>query len=192
MSLAVLTPIRDQVAGPHHVSMVALASEMAIHHRTTWLSSHLAFARNTLLVEALKTDAERILFVDDDIAFTVDDVRALLAIDEDVVAGAYAKRSLPPTVAGYPLDGGVVRRGALLGMLNVGMGFTMLTRACVERMLTEHPGTAFEFRASGGRVHGEDEVFCEKWRALGGMVWMHTGIHLGHVGSHVYTMGNAP
>ena len=190
MSLCVLTPIKDHVAGPHHVSMVALACEFgsSMHHRTTWLSSHLAEARNVLLVEALKTNADRILFADDDIAFTVDDVRALLAVEEDVVAGAYTTRTPRGVVAGDPIEGGA-KRGALLPMRCVGMGLTMLSRACVERMVEAHPMTAFEFRAEGGRVHGEDEVFCQKWRAMGGAVWMHTGVRVGHVGPHVYTMG---
>ena len=43
-----------------------------------------------------------------------------------------------------------------------------------------------------GRYLPDDWAFCRRWRDIGGRLWMHTGVRLGHVGQHVFTIeGNA-
>lgn len=53
-----------------------------------------ARARNTMVNEFLKTDCSHLMFIDADIQFNPQDVLSLLQTNEDIVGGAYAKKTL--------------------------------------------------------------------------------------------------
>lgn len=189
-SLCITTPIKQAIMGPSHVSVVDLAVRYTeqggkVHHKTTWLASNLAEARGKLLEHALQTGAERILMVDDDIVFSAEDALTLIALDrgDDIVSGLYKAKIEDGACIGDPLESS---DGALLEMRRIGLGFALFTRNCLERMVSAHGGGAFEFLHDGTRMLGEDEVFCDRWRALGGRIWMHIGIRLGHIGAHIF------
>ena len=192
-SLCIVTPIRDAVVGPSHVSLMRLAIEYSrlggrVHHATTWLSSNLALARARLVDVALRSEAERILMVDDDIVFTVEDFLALSALDigNDVVSGVYLKKQPSAGHVGTSLENGETR-GALVEVASIGLGFALFTREGLSAMQSACGEGMFEFRFDGERILGEDEVFCARWRSLGQRVWMLQTVRVGHVGPHIYT-----
>ena len=167
----------------------------------------IARARNVLVHRFLASSSDRLVFLDADITFSPEDLFALLAREEDLVAGDYQKKVDGRGCVGVVLSGGETR-GTLVEASHVGTGFLALSRACLERMVLAHPETLyragsecdesgatvsalFDTALRGGRYVGEDYLFCERWRAIGGRCWLHTGLRLGHVGSHVYGASHA-
>ncbi len=75
-------------------------------------------------------------------------------------------------------------------------GFLSLSRACLMRMVdasepyvidsgeVEH--AVFRALVKNGRRVGEDYDFCDRWRELGGKVWLTLNVRLGHVGKNVF------
>lgn len=192
MKICIISPVKDSIQEPAVASVVALAMHLTrqghdVVRRSTWLSSNLAQARALLVREALATGAERVLFLDDDIVFDPADFDCLAVLDvgDDIVSGSYKRRATDGEWVGAPLEGGT-DRGALLAMHHVGMGFALMTRGCLLRMVEAHGDGAFEFRYDGTMVTGEDKIFCSRWRELGGRIWLHTGVQLGHVGPNIF------
>lgn len=190
MKVVVLTPIKDSVAGPAHASTLDFAVEATrrghdLVFKTSWLSSNLAKARCSLLRAALSESPDRILWLDDDIVFRVEDALALLALEHDLVSGCYKRRETNGETIGHPLEGGR-QIGALLEMERIGLGFASMSLRCASTLFAAHGDGLFEFRFDGRRMLGEDEVLCDRWRAQGGAVWIHLGIELGHVGPTIF------
>lgn len=79
------------------------------------------------------------------------------------------------------------------------MGFTMLSRSCLERMCEAYrrdlefldqdagkkcPTVAlFQLMIRDGTLCSEDYSFCERWKDIGGKMWM-LGDNCSHVGAH--------
>lgn len=96
------------------------------------------------------------------------------------------------------------RDGNFVRVRECGMGFTMMTRRCLDAMVahfgTDGMGLNFIDSADGskkpttaifsllfrdGEMAPEDYSFCYRWRDLGGEVWMILD-PASHIGSHVY------
>ena len=76
----------------------------------------------------------------------------------------------------------------------------MISRAVFERLATEIPGISykdhsnaanpramhafFEHVVRDGRRWSEDYTFCERWRAIGGDIWLDPEINLSHWGGN--------
>lgn len=88
----------------------------------------------------------------------------------------------------------------LIEVLNAGTGFMMISKKVVERIskiVPEYINNQFDNYGSkskeffstmikDGILLSEDHFFCEKWREVGGRIFVDTSIKLRHVGSYVY------
>lgn len=166
------------------------------------IDSNQARARNVLFHRFLESKFERLLMIDADMTFTKEDFVTLFNTDEDAVTGIYQRKQIGATCVGEEVQP-VHRKERLLEMSRIGFGFLMLKRLVVEKM-AEHESSYFipdhgrcvgkhVKEIVGTRIDPEsrrwlavDDVFSEKWRALGGKIWAHTGVILGHVGNHVF------
>lgn len=158
-------------------------------------------ARNSCIEAFLeKTEYSHLLFVDADMEFTGDDVVRLLAAEQDLVA-AVGVRKREGKIS-FCLNGREIKQSHETGLVavdEVGTGFMMLSRACVEKMIAAYPDLKYTDR-TGGQQHlllfdtkmeegyywSEDYVFCRRWRAIGGSVYVDPMIGLGHVGEKVF------
>lgn len=110
---------------------------------------------------------------------------------------------------GTPLPEGVreERDGFVTGSY-AGTGFMLIKRRAVERMIAAYPETKFELSHLYPRPAkqspnqyalfdcmidpktkaylSEDFAFCERWRALGGKIWLDTQSRLTHTGVYNY------
>lgn len=167
--------------------------------------SDIALARMKLFGQFIRTDATHMLWIDDDMQWRASDVVRLFTYNRDFVAVAGPRKVMPPSFAvrvvneaGQPV---LLKQEAETGLFevsHVGMAFTLITKSCAERVARAYP----ELECSGddGRVEfaifnsmvvrrrymSEDFAFCERWRQVGGKVYVDPNISLGHVGAFVW------
>jgi hypothetical protein len=187
----------------------AIAASLAIltqrGHRVEWLTiegeSLVPRARNMLVRRMLAGNAERIVMIDGDIAFSPLNLIELLAHDEAVIGAAYPKKDATCALVVEPTPGPEARHG-IVEVHRIGTGFLSISRAALEAMVLAHPeavytvhggpehgmvvSALFDTAIRDGRYLSEDWLFCDRWRAMGGRVWMHAGIRLGHIGTKTY------
>jgi hypothetical protein len=169
-------------------AMTAFAGRIAFQVQT---GSFLPINRDVLTARFLESAATHMLCIDSDIGWTPADAQALLATRKDFISGCYPKKQPNPTVPAK-LTGH--RQGDIWEAEYVPGGFLLLSRACVERMVGAY--RALEYKRDGMKLWalwsslfidgetyaGEDVAFCNRWRALGGQVWLHQGVALKHYG----------
>ena len=163
----------------------ALAKLMpvALGHGVSMYLSHMSgcsiitMARNALVNEFLKTDAEELLFIDADVVIQPDDVLRLLAQSKecDILAGMYPRRAKDKNffLELYRDDtDSLVFEGPLLRATRVGTGFMLIKRHVIEKLIADHPewnvenrqgdghvAAVFDFAIKDGKYIGEDYLF---------------------------------
>lgn len=159
-------------------------------------------------------DATDLIMIDSDVAWEGFGLQSLLAHDVDLVAGSYPKRKDPIEFmfrscqdAGEPLMGdpgtGLVEVWGMPG------GFMRCRRSMLEKMVAAHPELMAVDRDSptgktcrlfdpywfdtieadgtkGRRVLSEDYAFCQRWRDLGGKVYLDASIGMAHIGTKAF------
>lgn len=168
-------------------------------------NSIVARARNTIVSDFLHSDATDLVFIDADVVWEPGAVCRLADYPVDVVAGVYPHRCDPLT---WPVRY-IAERPELIADPDTGLlevagvpgGFLRITRACLERMIEAYPHLIYNDMASitkkahalfyhpleGEEFWGEDFDFCNKWRAIGGRVWIDPMLHLQHIGNKTFT-----
>lgn len=195
MSLYITTPTAD--GWIHRLCergalecMTAFAGAVA---RDTGEDSWLPRERGELTARFLKSEFDHMLCVDSDIGWRAADAKALLATGLDVVSGSYVKREEgTPVIPAQLLDGGE-QRGEVVECELVPAGFLLVSRKAALRMVEAYGAGSWcgDYTREAGHVT-EDFGFCRRWRALGGRVWLHTGVRVAHVGSKVFTVPEVP
>lgn len=170
--------------------------------------SRLPASRDRICADFLLGDDSHLLCVDADIAWSADDAERLLALEVDFAFGYYAGKAPDAPLMCSPAIGRAVVGGVEVHEHDAcGAGFVLLSRSCVEQLTEAHRADTYTdptgarlvalwqtfgvvSRPDGTLVaEGEDFAFCRRWRALGGRIFGHPGVVLGHVGQHVYRPG---
>ena len=139
------------------------AKEMGFQLYLTHLSgcSLITKARNSLVADFLKSDADTLLFVDADVVVTADAILRLMAlsIGKDITAGIYPRRGMDRKFfLDYYLDeNGALEFDAngLLRVKRIGTGFMMIQRHVIETMIANHPEWSYFNNVDNqiGRAH---------------------------------------
>jgi len=166
-----------------------------------------AKARNRLVTEFLLEfpSASHLFFLDDDIGWPAAKVWEFLNRPEDIVAGAYPKKCDKPE---FPVelelaDGRFIERDGLYRAILAPTGFMCIRRGVLERMAAAstcykeaHIDGEMRDRwamfeagvyAQAGEWWGEDYCFCQKWRDMGGEIWVDPDIEFSHRGHKKWT-----
>jgi hypothetical protein len=156
-------------------------------------------ARNAIIFHFLRSDCTDLVLVDSDISWPEGALTRLVSHDQDFVLGAYRGRTDEEAYfilwpehreMDYPLlrvDGGSI-------------GFCRLTRHCVEELVASLNGKHFtdprvpdevipwliDFETRDGVRLEEGYALCQRWRELGGSVWVDPMIKLGHTGPKIF------
>lgn len=161
---------------------------------------YVQFARNRLVWDFLKTDCDKLFFIDDDISWSAEDALRLALADDDVVSGVYRKKEDQET---YPVviftngqDRPQVRSDGAIAAWGVPAGMLAIRRNVIESLIAAHPEKRyFDFvdgvreegfydlfpqGVYGDRWVGEDFAFCEMWRALSGQIWVLPDMTMSH------------
>ena len=167
-------------------------------------------ARNVLCHNFLHDfpEATDLFFIDDDIGWTSDSVMRLLQSREDVVGGVYP---LKQDQVGFPIalesrNGKLIERNGLYEASFLPTGFMRIKRYVIEAMayevptyphhradgVIEHVKNIFQTGYKDGERWGEDVDFANRWRAMGGRMWVDPAITLSHLGRKRWTASFAP
>lgn len=154
--------------------------------------------RDMVLDEFLKSDAQKLFWIDGDMVWGVPEFARMLALSTmyDVVCAAYPLKEDKPFNR-YPLLADETSKADGLGLLEIhgaGLGFSIWSREVCQALADSKPkiydGFAEAERASvfcvaprHGRMRTEDMNVFEDIRALGFKVMLDPTIELGHVGS---------
>lgn len=164
--------------GPTRISMICGA---AVHE-----------ARNELAKEAVETDADRVLWLDSDMAFASDLMEKLAAdLDEgwDMVCGIYFKRRMPVTPVIYSditMTNGVkpyleYPKDSLFEIAGCGFGAVMMTTELLTR------ADPFKTGPFTPLPHlSEDLSFCRRAEDAGARMACDSRVKVGHVGQIVF------
>lgn len=169
---------------------------------------YLPVARATLAAMFMAdSEATDLFFIDSDVGFEASGVIEILKRPEAIVAGVYP---LKRDAGGYPvevktIDGIPIGRDGLIEANFLPGGFMRIKRIVFEEMAKAYPELrydesvvevkdsgiteAYDFFGMG--VYGrkfrtEDYAFCQRWRDMGGQVWVYPNINFDHVGTKTY------
>lgn len=152
--------------------------------------SHLAENRNVLVKQALDTDCTHILWVDDDMTFTMDTFYKLWKHDVDIVGANCATKTIPPRPTAKNGRDYVFTTETSVGLEEVnrlGMGVT-LVKADVYKKIGEPyfacpPNPEFD-----NAPMGEDIYMIRKAIDNGYKVFIDHDVskNVGHIGDYVY------
>lgn len=211
--LVIATPAYGgQVTSPYLLSMVRTVVEcckLGITHQVHINAgdSFIPRARALLVAKFLQTNHSHLLFIDADTSWQAADVVRLLKHDKDFVCGGYRQKvpELRWNFCCMPSPDGAIPCEVESGLVQIsgaGAGFMLLKRHVVERMIAAAPETRFVHVGNeapfdawdlfgpvgciGGTFYGEDIAFCNRWRHLGGEIWLDPAVQLGHHGSTEY------
>lgn len=158
--------------------------------------------RDDVLDAFLKSDANRLFWIDSDMTWTPDQFVRLLALSKlvAIVGAAYpAKLDQPTFFVKFDEQNGMDKNEyGLLAVEGVGLGFTVLQREPLEKLaanaedvLDEISGrtvkSVFRWDRFEGKRRGEDMAFFSDLRALGYSVFLDPMIDLGHIGTKEYS-----
>jgi hypothetical protein len=161
--------------------------------------------RNNLMAKMMTNQkATHFMFIDADIRFQPDSILQMLSYDKDVIAGLYPKKSIPTNYVINLLPQTKIQ-GDVFTVDTVGTGFLIFRRSVYQQLIEAHPeskyvddvGLGKEFEPmmyaifdckidEKGHYLSEDWLFCRRWRALGGEIWVHSKVLLNHVGHYEY------
>ncbi|MDC0319989.1 hypothetical protein OAL34_02495 [Synechococcus sp. AH-551-G03] len=162
--------------------------------------------RNALVARAMHNPrATHLMFLDADIGFDPEYILMLLKEDVDVIGGGYPKKSLPIDYVINPINDGE-SDDAKAEVERIGTGFLLMKREVFSRMaegmpelkytddcgldpsINEHLYAFFECGLFGEKVFmSEDWLFCNRWRTLGGRIFISKRFALTHVGTYAFS-----
>lgn len=150
-------------------------------------------ARNTCAAGVMGDPTlTHLMFIDSDMKFPADGIQRLMAHDKPLIGGFYVKKdkSLEPVLIPLPEE----EDRPLMRVATLGTGFMLIQRRVFEEMHSKYESlrqgdtycNLFETVIKDGRFWSTDYTFCNRYRAIGGEVWLDQSIPLGHVGKLVY------
>jgi len=162
--------------------------------------SPVASARGDLVGIFHKLDHDILFSLDDDVAFPADAVLKLLKSPVKVIGGAYPiKDDREWHYAGVPKteDGIPVGANGLIAADGVAGGFMRIKREVIEKMVEAYPELKYieygreSYNLFGTYITdkylwGDDYAFCNRWKDIGGQLWIEPDIDFVHIGTKKY------
>jgi hypothetical protein len=162
-------------------------------------------ARNNLMAKMMTNpQATHFMFIDADIRFQAESILHMLACNKDVIGGLYPKKSLPINYV-INLKPQVTVQGDIYTVDTMGTGFLLFKKHVYEKLIAAHPETKYVDDIGLGKQYepmmyaifdtiidhkghylSEDWTFCRRWQALGGDIWAHSKVLLGHTGHYEF------
>jgi len=160
------------------------------------ISGVIQIGRDAVLDDFLRGDTQKLFWIDSDMVWNPEDFLRLLALSTrfDVVGAAYpAKVEGPVTFYVNSEDGAKPGEFGLIPVKGLGLGFTVVDRAVVEKLAAasakvhdqitgREVASVFRVDIVDGHRRTEDMAFFADIRDAGHTVWLDPQISLGHIG----------
>ena len=154
-------------------------------------------ARNDYVKIMLESDFDAFIFIDSDEEWDPTWIFQLLSRPEDVVAAVVVKKSdqVAFNVKALP-EGLRMLENGLMEVAMAGTGFMKISREALQAVWdisTEYTNEGktcrmvFESQVIDGELISEDNVFCARWRGLGGKVFIDPSMTVNHIGVKKYS-----
>jgi hypothetical protein len=170
-------------------------------------SSNLPKARNALAAYFLASEFDDMLLIDDDMEWKAGAVMRLIASDKAVIGAVGRRKTDKVSWCLRFLDGSEQQlhqdEFGALEVAMLGTGMLKISRSAFEQIIAERPDLKhpnpdddmpkdvaehyYRFFRFGDQDEGEDYMFSQLWRSVGGQVWVDPEIELGHIGEKTYT-----
>lgn len=149
-------------------------------------------ARHRCLEEFLKTKADYLFFLDDDIVMINDAIGLLVGTDTHLIGGPYIHKKPPHLPTFKPLTAGDYNlrdKTSPIAVKYIASGCMLIDRDCAADLKKEYkyPFNCFEFE---GEYLSEDWAFCQNASNLGYQCRIHPGVVLGHLGIYAFGMND--
>lgn len=149
--------------------------------------------RNQLATEFLKSDCDKMVFLDADVTFGLGSLLKLVRYPFDFVGGCYRYKMAEEKYPIAWLDKPELQANEF-GLLEVAMlpaGFLSLSRNVLETIRKNHPEREYEHLGKrgfayfsmpivNGNLYGEDNNLCREWRECEGKIYLDPEVELTH------------
>lgn len=203
--LCIATPFYNmQSTAPYTTSLVntaRLCEKMGVQF--DFIAAHDSYidrARNSLCQKFLESDCTDLFFIDSDEQWDGMSFFKVLMAPAPVVGASYKMKNswdawtaCLETREGHPV-GKVIHEGlTLLKAEAIPCGFMRIKRASLEHFRDSYPELRFNYQGqehtrffecviNNGDYTGEDVTFCNRWRALGGHIYVVPEVTITHYG----------
>ena len=153
-------------------------------------------ARNDLVRLAIEEKFDYLIFIDSDEEWNPEWIFKLIAYKEDVVGATVVKKSDQIAFNVKALETGLKQQqNGLMEVECVGTGFLKISLNALKKVWDMSPEyfnedrksrMVFDVQIVNGDLVSEDNVFCKKWRSLGGKVFIDPAMTCNHIGVKKY------
>jgi glycosyltransferase involved in cell wall biosynthesis len=153
-------------------------------------------ARNDLVRLAIEEDFDDLIFIDSDEEWNPEWIFKLLAFKEEVIGLPVVKKSDQMMFNIKALPTGLkTQQNGLMEVEAVGTGFMKISKPALKKVWGASPEyknegrtcrMVFDVQVVDGQLVSEDIIFCQKWRSLGGRVFIEPSMTCNHIGVKKY------
>jgi len=153
-------------------------------------------ARNDLVRLAIEEDFDDLIFIDSDEEWNPEWIFKLLAFKEEVIGLPVVKKSDQMMFNIKALPTGLkTQQNGLMEVEAVGTGFMKISKPALKKVWGASPEyknegrtcrMVFDVQVVDGQLVSEDIIFCQKWRSLGGRVFIEPSMTSNHIGVKKY------
>jgi glycosyltransferase involved in cell wall biosynthesis len=180
------------------VNTVKLAMQRQVDLRPIYMSydSLVQRARNDIIRLAVEEDFDDLIFIDSDEEWDPEWIFKLLAFKEEVIGLPVVKKSDQMMFNIKALPTGLkTQQNGLMEVEAVGTGFMKISKSALKKVWDvsdeyQNEGRTcrmvFDVKVVDGQLVSEDNIFCQKWRNLGGKVFIEPSMTCNHIGVKKY------
>ena len=180
------------------VNTVKLAMQRQVELVPIYMSydSLVQRARNDIVRLAVEENFDDLIFIDSDEEWNPEWIFKLLAYKEEVIGLPVVKKSDQMMFNIKALPTGLkTQQNGLMEVECVGTGFMKISRTALKKVWDASPEyknegrtclMVFDIKIENGDLVSEDNVFCQKWRNLGGKVFIEPSMTCNHIGVKKY------
>ena len=199
-------PSHDGSVNVWHAAALAETCKIGLSRNINVIPVYMSYdslvqrARNDIFKLAIDMEVDDLFFVDTDQDWSPADFFRMLDHDVEVVGAAVPKKSDQEQYNVKMDMTSSVEDNGLVSVLSVGAGFMRISKSALAKVWEtcqeyqephrDQPSrSVFEVKITDGVLYSEDVTFCQKWRDLGGTVWLDPLVNCGHSG-HKRWVGN--
>jgi hypothetical protein len=193
-------PSYDGKVNVWHATALAETSKIGLSRGINVVAVYMSYdalvqrARNDIFQMAYESEVDDLVFIDCDVDWNPEDLFRLLEHDVDVVAAPIIKKTDEEHLYSVKLLGEYSpKENGLVEVDGCATGFFRVRFDAIkkmyeaaepyqERQKQKSSRMVFEVKVVDGSLWAEDIIFCEKWRKMGGKVYIDPNINCGHSG----------